>query len=187
MATHTTAVHAKIGDHAKFLINDSSDLFTSTISNIHHHPSPLPHTSAWDGDANLLPIAPTSEQSAMEEMDELIGSQIQLQTNNGPEVLKVITRKRDSSGKLIGKHAPNKAEDTQLYMVEYPDGHFGEYSSNILIEALSDQYDYDGCDKNAIKEICGYCSDSNAVTKEHVFFDLIMVTKFLLSRVKDGG
>ena len=87
---------------------------------------------SWDWDINMLPYEPTSEECAIEQLDEFIGSQIPLETKEGPVLVKVVSRKRDSSGKLSGAKNVHPTLDTRRYTVEFPDGHFEEYSCNIL-------------------------------------------------------
>ena len=42
----------------------------------------------------MIPYEPTSEESAMEQLDEFIGSQIPLETKNGPMLVNVVSRNR---------------------------------------------------------------------------------------------
>ena len=54
--------------------------------------------------------------------------------------------------------------------MQYPDGHFERYSTNVLSEALNETMDHDGYDKSYISEICGYRKDmKHAITKENGF------------------
>jgi len=121
----------------------------------------------WDGDIKMIPYEPTSEESAMEQLDEFIGSQIPLETKEGPVLVKVVSRKRDHSGNLIGTRHTEPTLDTRLYTVKFPDGHFEEYSSNVLSESLTVSVDDYGYDKGYIQEICGHRSSSKAVDKRN--------------------
>ena len=89
---------------------------------------------------------------------------------NDPILVKVILRKRDNSGKLIGTTYEEPTLDTRLYTVKFPAGHFEEYSSNVLSEALTASIDDDGYDKGYIREICGHRSSSIAVQQADGYF-----------------
>jgi len=90
--------------------------------------------------------------------------------NNAPTLVRIVSRKRDPNGKLIGKKHEIPQLDSRVYNVEYPDGHFEQYSSNILTEALNEMINHDGYDKSFVKEICGYRRDDKiAVRKDRGF------------------
>ena len=65
---------------------------------------------------------------------------------------------------LNSKH-DKAALDICLYNVQYPDGHYEQYATNILAEALYASCDKDGFDTSHILEMCGHRSDSNAIPK----------------------
>ncbi len=98
----------------------------------------------WDGDMQSIPYEPTCEESAMEQMDEHIGQQIMLKKAKGPVVVKVISRYRDTTGALVGTKNTTPQLDTRIYNVEFPNGHYERYSSNILTKALSESIDSNG-------------------------------------------
>ena len=131
----------------------------------------LTSSDLWDGDVAAIPFEPTSEESALEELDEYIGAQIPLDTKNGPVLVKIKSRKRDGAGILIGRKHDVPVLDTRIYNVQFPDGHYEQYSTNIIAESLTSSYDHDGYDKNSILEICGYRKDENiAVSRVNGFF-----------------
>ena len=80
----------------------------------------------------------------MEHLDEYILTRISLSATNGPELVKVISRKRDGSGKLIGTKHAKTALDTRIYNAQFPDGHFEQYTTNVLSESLYNSCDDDG-------------------------------------------
>jgi len=106
-----------------------------------HHPTSLnsnvPFSDTWEEDITMLPYEPSSEENAMEQLDEFIGTQIPLETKNGPALIKVISRKRSSDGILVGQKNPEPQLDSRLYNVKFPDGHFEQYSANVLHESLT--------------------------------------------------
>ena len=130
----------------------------------------LTSSDLWDGDVAAIPFEPTSEESALEELDEYIGAQIPLDTKNGPVLVKIKSRKRDGAGILIGRKHDVPVLDTRIYNVQFPDGHYEQYSTNIIAESLTSSYDHDGYDKKSILEICGYRKDENiAVSRVNGF------------------
>ena len=121
----------------------------------------------WEGDIDSIPYEPTSKESAIEQVDEHIGQQIQLNKNDYPVLVKIVSRQQDAAGSLIGRKNPDPKLDSRIYNVQYPDGHFERYSTNVLSEALNETMDHDGYDKSYISEICGYRKNmKHAITKE---------------------
>jgi len=117
----------------------------------------------------MLPFEPSSEENAMEQLDEFIGTQITLETKNGPALIKVISRKRSSDGTLIGQKNPEPQLDSRLYNVKFPDGHFEQYSANVLHESLTSKLDDQGYDIGHIKELCGYRFSSKMIPRNKSF------------------
>jgi hypothetical protein len=54
---------------------------------------------------------------------------------------KVMGRKRDHNGRVIGKYNPNPLLNSEVYLVEFPDGHIQELGENPLVEAIYNQID----------------------------------------------
>ena len=88
---------------------------------------------------------------------------------NGSVLVKIISCQRDGSGELIGTKNEIPILDTPIYNVQFPDGHHEQYSRNVLVESLSFSVDHDGYDKQSILEICGYRTNSNAISCSHSF------------------
>ena len=105
----------------------------------------------------------------MEELDELIGCQIPIVKNDQLTYMKVISRERDDAGNLIGECNPTSSLVTHIYNMEFPDGHYEHYTSNILAEALYSSVDDGGFDSAYLCEICDYQCDATAVTSKHGF------------------
>ena len=105
----------------------------------------------------------------MEQLDEYIGSQIPLETKQGPALVKIISRKRHSNSTLIGTKNTDPKIDSRIYNVELSDGHYEQNSVNILHESLLSQLDNQGYDTGHIKELCGYRFDSTMISKDKAF------------------
>ena len=53
-------------------------------------------------------------------------------------------RNCDALGNTVGDKHSNPILDTRIYKLEFPYGRFDEYSVNIIIEDLIDQFDDQG-------------------------------------------
>ena len=76
MLDYTTCINSKC-DTTKFLVNpnvpiDKHDQYIDAFRSLEEINAT---SSQWDGDHRYLPYKPTSEESAMEQMDEYIGLQ----------------------------------------------------------------------------------------------------------------
>jgi hypothetical protein len=76
--------------------------------------------------------------------DEFTGAQIFLPHGDRAEITKVIGRKRNRDGNLIGHRHINPIIDSRIYIVEFPDGSIKDISFNILAEHLFSQVDDEG-------------------------------------------
>jgi len=87
------------------------------------------------------PLEPEAEQPDLDDLseevlDNLLSAEVVLSKDGLQFVGKVVGRKRDSNGELIGGANSNPILDTRVYEVEFPDGTINEYSANILSEAI---------------------------------------------------
>jgi hypothetical protein len=83
---------------------------------------------------------------------------------------KVVQRKRDSDGNLIGKAARNPILDTRSYVVSFPDGREAEYSANVIAENMLSMCDDEGNQYLLMKYIIDHKKEHNALEKEDAFF-----------------
>ena len=137
---------------------------------------------AWlfDEDDHLLEeaVEPIEPEAAMPEadtfdtdaFDEYISAEVILPCGNEQRMGKVLGRKRDADGNPIGKRDKNPLFDTREYMVEFGDGHVGEYGANLIAECLFSQVDDEGHTYQLLKEIIDHRKDeSEAVKVEDAF------------------
>jgi hypothetical protein len=68
--------------------------------------------------------------------DHYIASEVILPQGENHITAKVIARKRDADGALVGKRNNNLILDTCVCEVQFPDGHTEEYAANIIAESL---------------------------------------------------
>ena len=174
IAEFNLKIKAKVENTPNFVINAKEKIDIIHNVNMFQSNNPTQETlttkDLWEGDIDSIPYEPTNEESAMEHLDEHIGQKIQLNKNDSPVLVKIVSRKRDAAGNLTGKKNPDPKLDSRIYNVQYPDGHFERYSTNVLSEALNETMDHDGYDKSYISEICGYRKNmKHAITKENGF------------------
>jgi len=160
---YTATVNNKIGDNTKYIVPANS-LQQSTLLD-----SDLPISDKWDGDESILPYEPSSEENAMEQLDEFIGTQIPIGTKYGPALVKVISRKQFSDDTLVVTKHDEPKLDYRLYNVKFLDGQFEQYFANVLHESLSSRLDDQVYDTRHINEICDYRFDSKMIPKDKAF------------------
>ena len=172
MSSFDATINAKIGDSNKFLVDDNFpvDIVNKYVDSFRRLDEVNTAPDLWDGDPNFLPYEATREESAMEQLDEYIGTQILLSTKTGPELIKVTSRKRDGNGHLIGTKHSRPTLDSRIYNVQFPDGHYEQYTTNLLAEALFGSFDDDSYDTGFISEINGHRSDVTAIRKLNDFY-----------------
>ena len=117
-------------------------------------------------DYTSIPIETLSEDKAMEELDEYIGARIPYVRDDEPMIIKVRSRYCDAMGNVVGAKDLNSILDTRLYNVEFPDGHYEQFSTNVLAEALYSNIDSDGYDVGFIDSIIDHRVDDNIATKK---------------------
>ena len=130
-----------------------------------HEPADSDPSSALPGASEVKIIDDFPDR---EEFDAYIGAQVVLPSKDGESqvLTKVISRKRDADGKVVGKGNSNPILDTRIYQVEFPDGAVAEYSANIIAENILSQVDSDGYTHNFLSETLGHRSNSEAVMVE---------------------
>jgi hypothetical protein len=88
---------------------------------------------------------PEADEMDHEANDKYISARVWLPNPEGVAMAaKVMGRKRDQDGQLIGRSNKNPVLDTSLYDVEFDDGRVGTYSANIIAENIFEQVDTEG-------------------------------------------
>jgi hypothetical protein len=95
-----------------------------------------------------------------EVFDELLLNEPVLHRDGQLIRAKVMGRKRDNNGRVIGKYNPNPLLNSAVYLVEFPDGHIQELGANALIEAIYNQIDKVGNNEVLFRDIIGHRCDS---------------------------
>ena len=65
-----------------------------------------------------------------------MNSEVLLPVGNSQELARVLRRKRDADGKVMGTTHHNLALDSHVYEVRFPDGRTEELAANVIAEAV---------------------------------------------------
>ena len=84
----------------------------------------------------------------------------------------VCERLKSQDGKLIRSSNPNLVLDSRQYSVEFHDGSYADYATNVLIENLYSQVDADGNTSTFLKAIIDHCKLDDAVPMSNGFIQL---------------
>lgn len=101
----------------------------------------------------------------MDSYDELLLTEPTLIREGTASRARIIGRKRDSNGNLVGTYDPYPILNTRIYLAEFPDGHIVEYSANIIAKAIYNSLNDDGIEELLFKEIVAHRSNVKAITK----------------------
>jgi hypothetical protein len=69
---------------------------------------------------------------------------------------KIIGRKRDPNGNLIGSYNPNPLLNTRVYLASFPNGHIAEFKANLISESIYNNVSEDGTDELFFDAIIGH-------------------------------
>ena len=98
-----------------------------------------------------------------EKYDEHLGLELLFPSQGEMKPGKVIKRKRDHTGHLIGKSHSNPILDTRIYEIKFNDGTFADYTANIIMENLYSQSDEQGEFSKILKGISNHRKTSDAL------------------------
>ena len=99
-------------------------------------PDPTNYDPWEDEDGPSFPALDEELAAADAAKDYLINSEVLLPVGDSQELARMIRRKRDVDGALIGTPHEQPALDTRVYEVRFPDGRSEERAANVIAEAL---------------------------------------------------
>ena len=107
------------------------------------------------------PVEPEASAQELESIetdtyDELLLVEPLLEKDGELFRAKIIGRKRDVHGNLVGTYHSNPLLNTRIYLAEFPDGYIQEYSANRIAEAIYDNVDDNGTDELLFDSIIGH-------------------------------
>jgi hypothetical protein len=96
-----------------------------------------------------------------------VNSEVLLPVGNSQELARVLRRKHDVDGKVVGTAHHNPALDSWVYEVCFPDGRTKELAANVIAEAIYAQCDADENQYVLLDAIVDYHKDpSVAVARD---------------------
>jgi hypothetical protein len=93
---------------------------------------------------NEAMIVPEAEDIDIDAHHRLISSKVMLPQGGQVVTGRVVRRKRDNDGNLIGQSHTSPLLDTSLFEVEFEDGHTEAYTENLIAEHLYELIDSEG-------------------------------------------
>jgi hypothetical protein len=102
------------------------------------------NTDPWEDEDGTSFSELDDELTAAEAVEDfLMNSEVLLPVGNSQEFARVLRRKREADGKVVGTAHHNPALDSCIYKVRFPDGRTEELAANVIAEAV-----YAQCDTN---------------------------------------
>jgi Reverse transcriptase (RNA-dependent DNA polymerase) len=164
LATFETQLKEVLRDRSAGIAQDAVDL--ATYHDLHDD-DPAQFEPYEDDSGGTVDPMPEADMMDHDAYDKYISARMYLPDSEGiAKLAKVIRRKRDGDGKLIGKSHPNPILDTSLYEVEFEDGLTGTYAANIIAENIFEQVDDDGQPHVLFDSIVDHKKTSEALAKE---------------------
>lgn len=166
MAELDLSISAKIGDSVSDDIIDPElgELFPSVPDDIY-----LPEDDGEYDPYEPESAMPEADDITPEAYDQYLTAEVLLPNMGTVTKGRVISRKRDSDGNLVGRQHSNPILDTREYVVEFPDGATDVFTANLIAENLYSQVDADGKTYTLLDEILDHKSDGSAVLKDDGF------------------
>lgn len=169
MKSFTEKLHAAIGDHSRAVIDPDNQVCNESPYDDALYCDGNVETAPWDSDYDDQPLRDETEQTQAD-LDKYIGAHVLLPNSDGIEVLcRVKGRKRNANGTPIGVANSNPILDTRIFEVEYPDGHFDSFSTNIIAESIYSNADDQGDSTGLLSEIVDWKKTDKAVRIEDGF------------------
>ena len=127
-----------------------------------------------------------NDSPSIEIDDEHIGQKVLLPQNDQMFLSKIIKRKINSDGSLVGTKNSNPILDSRIYEVEYPDGSVAEYATNVITECLYSQMDDNGNYDFILSCITDHRCNSNSISKVEGWFTTKTGTRRRIITTKGG-
>ena len=155
----------------------------STLSNYSHTTSKLieyknddPYSQLFDGDeayAEIEYFTPNDSpyhddflnDFSVQSTDKILGMKLALPRGGEQFEGRIISRKRDNLGNLIGMDHSNPTQDTRKYNVDFGDGDYGTYAVNTIIKNPHVQVDDYGQISSLVKDIINFRITDEVIPK----------------------
>lgn len=84
------------------------------------------------------------EEPTPEASDNYLNAELMLPRGSDEARGRVVARKRDAQGNVVGRASDNPILDSRLYLVEFDDGQQAELAANVIAQSIYAQCDPDG-------------------------------------------
>ena len=135
------------------------------------------HSDAKDMRPDVDSYLAPSDSPFVETTDQHIGLEVDLPHSGEMRQGKVVSRKRNNDGTLVGTENENPTLDSRVYVVDFGDGDYAEYSANVLMENLYSQIDEHGQQYDIFAGIVDHMKLDSAVPTESGFYETSNGTK----------
>ena len=120
-----------------------------------------------DSEEGQMPEPQAEELEPTPEVgDNYVNTEVMLPRGDSMARGRVIRRKRNADGDLIGKSNTNPILDTREYEVEFANGEVTELAANIIAETMFAQCDDDGNEYVLLDSLVDYRKNENALSLE---------------------
>jgi Reverse transcriptase (RNA-dependent DNA polymerase) len=120
-------------------------------------------------DDDPTPRVPDADEHDIDSYHNFIQGKVNIPQGGQAVSGRVIGRKRDQDGNLIGKSNRNTLLDTSLYDVQFEDGHVEAFSANVIAENLYEQMDSEGKSHRMIDEIIDHKKMADAINTHEAY------------------
>ena len=111
-----------------------------------------------------------SDAAIAEQSDKHIGLELDLPYKGEIRKGTVVARKRKHDGSLIGTEHENPALDSRMYKVDFGDGEYADYATNVLMENLYSQVDDQGNQYDLFSGISDHIKLKDAIQTKDGFY-----------------
>jgi hypothetical protein len=108
-------------------------------------------------------VIPDADEFDIDAHHQFIAAKVMLPQGGQVVSGRVIKRKRDHNGNLIGKSNTNPLLDTSLFEVEFDDGYVEAYTANMIAEHMYEQVDSEGRIHRMMSEIVDHKRVGDAI------------------------
>ena len=157
-----------IGNNAPAAINNIDFIIEDPYDNLFHDENdPYEDDDPIDNEDSKPLDDVVLEHPSAASNDKFIGCEVKLPVNGEALTGSIRERKRNADGMLIGTADPNPLLDSRIYIVDFPDGSYREYSANIIVENIFTSCDSEGRTTQMLKGISDHRKSDDAIPKEN--------------------
>jgi hypothetical protein len=118
----------------------------------------------YEDDTHPPRLIPDADDIDLDTDTNFISAKVKVPYGDHAVTGRVIYRKRDSDGNLIGRSHSDSLKSTAIYDVEFDDGRVEAFSANMIAGNMFEQIDSDGNIQQLLDEIIDHKKSSDAVS-----------------------